>query len=174
MRPVAEADLTWYWGVGPDSWAGDAGLRSNLGAQLEAIAAGINAVPTPDSNASEDAMIDRMLFAARATDIEARLRLLSAADVLVLRVHFTGRGLTFGISSAAVFTEQAKAMCGKLPAIEELRAELMKLKNAKHPTVTTLERETVRLVREATDRYDSTEIKPTRRMQIRHPTRGRA
>lgn len=30
----ADAELPWYFGTGPSTWAGDAGLRSNLGGQV--------------------------------------------------------------------------------------------------------------------------------------------
>lgn len=171
LRPVGDVDLRWYWGVGPDTWAGDAGLKSNFGAQLEAAASGVWFVPVADASDAEDAMINRLQFAARATDIEARLRQLSRRDVRILETHICGKGLTFSISSAATFTVQAETMCGlgRSPAPEELRAELLKLKTAKHPAVVALERETSALVKESMDRYDSTEIKPTRRLQIRDP-----
>jgi hypothetical protein len=99
LVPNAEADLRWYWGTGPETWAGDAGLRSG---SLERESSG-----GYDLSAIEDRMLDRCQSAARARHVEERLRALSGHEVSVLRTHFTGGSLPFGISAAAIFTSAA-------------------------------------------------------------------
>lgn len=119
MRPrvSAAADLAWYWGAGPDSYAGDCGLRSSFGAQADAaaMAVGPDGERLPlsdhsvDASAAEDQMILRLGAAHRAHQIEARLSQLSPFTVSILKAHFSGTSLP-GQDPASVVAPSARRL----------------------------------------------------------------
>lgn len=174
-RVSAEADLRWYYGSGPDSWQGDAGLRSNFGSQLQAAYEGRTTSHGVDISEIEDRAIERCSHAAKATDIEARLRCLTRAQVGRLEAHFKGRSLPYEISAAAVFCEHAKTICAskKRPPIERLRAALMALRVSTHRDVQGLVFESELMVSDLLRCYSETSITPTRRIQDARQSRDR-
>jgi hypothetical protein len=169
----AEVDLRWYWSSGPETWAGDAGLHSPTGGQLSALEAGLVRASYTDLSKIEDDQIRRATYVARARDIELRLSQLSARAVALLKADITGRGLPFSVSSAAVYTEQAKVMCAtdRRPAHEKLREALMACKRADHPKVKALVFEVQLALQDARDAYEGTRIKRTRRLPDVHERR---
>jgi hypothetical protein len=70
----AELDLPWYFGTGPATAAGDAGLKSSLGSQLDAMRAGISHDAVVDSDRAEVDMIRRLGTAHRLDAAAALLR----------------------------------------------------------------------------------------------------
>lgn len=99
----ADADLPWYWGTGASTAAGDAGLRSPLGGQLEVLKAGIIGPRQVDASHAEESTIDRVGMGKRMRRIEACLRAMESPRLVeVLRRHYSGRSLPFGLSPAAV------------------------------------------------------------------------
>lgn len=157
------SDLTWYWGIGAESWASEAGLKSSFGAQLQRVAEGVAFAVDMGLGVMESRAIDRCRAAARATDIETRLRALDGRAGLVLHAHITGHGLPFGISSAAVFTDEARRMCSTRVAPREdvLREALMVLRLPGQESVVRLINESEALVKAAVRAYEDTVIERT-------------
>lgn len=104
----AEADLRWYYGNGASTAAGDMGLRSSLGSQLEAMHAGISASPTVDLDSIERKMAGGVDAAARMRIIERALSPLTALYQTVLRMAFSEREMRPGVSHVVVVTSEAR------------------------------------------------------------------
>ena len=122
----ADLDLPWYFGSGPRTAAGDAGLRSPLGAQLDALRTGVrHDRATVDSSRSEDEAIGRLGLGERMRVIEERLRQLDRIDVDILRAHYVERPLPHMISGAAplVLGEDREALTVYLRTTEEGRKQ---------------------------------------------------
>lgn len=195
----ADQELRWYFGVGSETWAGDAGLGSNFGAMLQRAAGQESAkrVEHPRTKAGEtpwadgalrgpwafykptyeattgildeeDHMIERCAAAPRAANVEARLRALPNRTIMVLFEHVTGNGLPFGISSAAVYTDQARAMCGtsRAPKLDALREVLMVLGVATHADAKALTWEAELLVKDSYAAFVAAEIEPAKRAKL--------
>lgn len=132
MRTTADVDLPWFFGTGPQTAQGDAGLRSPLGPQLDALRSGVQREHTAaDASRSEDEAIGRLGVAERYATIEARLRMVPTSDAEVLRVHYSERPLPYAISAAATIVEGStrdslsallRADDGRLRRSVELRA----------------------------------------------------
>lgn len=102
MLQSADVDLPWFFGSGPSTAAGDAGLKSPLGAQLDALRAGVQHDRTVvDSSRSEDEAIGRLGMGERYRVIEERLGQLERIDVDILRAHYVDKPLPYMISGAA-------------------------------------------------------------------------
>jgi hypothetical protein len=137
MLQSADVDLPWYFGSGPSTAAGDAGLKSPLGGQLDALRAGIPRDRTAvDSSRSEDEAIGRLGMGERYRVIEERLGQLQRIDVDILRAHYVDKPMPFMISGAAPLvlgedresltvqlrsTDKGKHLAGKDPKSVELR-----------------------------------------------------
>ncbi len=102
-------DLTWWFG----SWKGDAGLRSSFGAQLaraREAASGPLEFTAIDSSHAEDAMIKRLGSAHSAGRIGRRFAQLDGFQQEVLRLHFTGGSLPFGVDVSAILLPAARRL----------------------------------------------------------------
>ena len=162
-RVNANADLLWYYGT----MQGDMGLSSRFGSQLQAADEGRNTSHGVNIGEIEDAMIKRCKHATRMKNIELRLAQLSRRQNLILEAHFKGRGLPFGISSAAIYCEHARVMCvtnGRPPS-EKLREKLMSCKTAEHRDVKGLTWEVNRLIEDTLDEYASHEVDEAKPIQ---------
>lgn len=135
-RPVladgaAEAELRWYFGTGPSSAAGDMGLRSPFGAQLEIAAAsraasgaersacgalGASRGYSVDFKAAEDRLLDGLGAARRVRGVEHRLRQLNDLERRVLRLEFGGPRMAHELSPVVVLTGSARAAWGRRSA----------------------------------------------------------
>lgn len=170
LRASAEADLRWYWGTGASTWAGDAGLRSPLGGQLEVLRAGmVSQSQAVDASQAEDLMHNRMGAAARAREIELRLRSIPAELARLLRRHFTERALPYDISPTANRTPTAKRLCPS-GRVEQLRSAI---RSADQATLAALISESERSVRAAVLAYEATEVHDERRLQVHDPRKGK-
>lgn len=110
-RPRADADLPWYFGSGPQSAMGECGLRSPLGAQLELMQSGqLCDGRTVDASALEEAMHRRIGTGDRISRIQAALRGLSSHDVAVLRLHYGGGSLPYGVDPVAALLPACAAL----------------------------------------------------------------
>lgn len=120
----ADADLPWYFGSGASTWAGDAGLRSPMGGQLEA-ARQVKRVDVEwppwmtkgqqphavDVSAAEDRMLESTAAAFRARRIALRLACLSRIQYLALTLHYDETcSLPFGIDASAVLLASARRL----------------------------------------------------------------
>jgi len=124
MLQSADVDLPWYFGSGPSTAAGDAGLKSPLGGQLDALRAGIPRDRTAvDSSRSEDEAIGRLGMGERYRVIEERLGQLQRIDVDILRAHYVDKPLPHMISGAAplVLGEDREALTVYLRTTDEGR-----------------------------------------------------
>lgn len=104
----AEADLRWYYGNGASTAAGDMGLRSSLGSQLEAMHAGISANPTVDVDSIERKMAHGVDAAARMRVIARAIGRLTETYQRVLRQAFSEREMRPGVSHVVVLTSEAR------------------------------------------------------------------
>lgn len=109
MRPCSTADLSWFFGTGASTWAGDAGLRSSMGSQVAVLEMGGHAGMV-DASASEDMLISRLGSAHAARRIEARLRSLPADTVQVLRIHFSLTATPCGVETCAIVLPSARRL----------------------------------------------------------------
>ena len=166
-RVNANADLLWYYGTGAETMQGDMGLHSSLGSQLQAMQEGRVSSHGVNIGEIEDAAIGRCQYATKAQNIERRLAQLTRRQNEILEAHFKGRGLPYGITSAAVYCEHARVMCGtkRRPTSEKLREELMARKTAKHRDVEGLDWEAKRLVKDLLDVYAGLEIEAAQPIQ---------
>lgn len=125
---AAEAELRWYFGTGPSSAAGDMGLRSPLGAQLEIakaskIASGVGRAAggtlgasrgyAVDFKAAEDRVLDGLGAARRVRAVEHRLRQLNDLERRVLRLEFGGPRMVHELSPVVVLTSAAQTAWGR-------------------------------------------------------------
>lgn len=85
-----ELDCRWYFCDAPGLATG---LRSNFGAQLEALELGLPRLETPSCNDPDEAMIDRLGHAARAKRVEHVLHGLEVSDRDVLFAAYGGSQL---------------------------------------------------------------------------------
>lgn len=114
MKPSAKVDLPWFWG---GDWEAEAGLKSSLGAQLDAMRQGTTASPSPA--AAEDLAIERCWSAHRAWQIRRRLEACGPEVERILELHHrTAKRLPAGISPAAMLTAEALS----LPAVANASA----------------------------------------------------
>lgn len=104
----AEADLRWYFGNGASTAAGDMGLRSSLGSQLEAMHAGIFANPVVNVDAIEMRM-------ARGVDAVGKARLIAHAlgattptYQAVLHHAYGGKEMRPGVTHVVRMTAEAR------------------------------------------------------------------
>ncbi len=123
--------LPWYFGQGASTAAGDAGLRSSLGGQIEALRAsqlegggGMLESRAVDSSDIEDAMHQRLEAGGRMARVAERLAGCSDAHVTVLRLAFGTAPLAFGVSGCAVLTASAAKLVGAEPQRATLNAAL--------------------------------------------------
>lgn len=170
MRASAEADLRWYWGTGSATWAGDAGLRSPLGGQLDVLRAGmVSQHQSVDASQAEDLMHHRMGAAARAREIEGRLRSIPDALARLLRRHYTEKALPYDISPTANRTPTARRICPS-GRVEELRSAI---RSADQATLAALISESERAVRAAVLAYETSSVEDERRLQVNDPRKGK-
>lgn len=185
----ADVDLPWYWGTGPSTWAGDAGLRSSLGPQIDHLLAGqlsaearrqpgrgvwrarpqqIRAV---DSSQAEDAQIERLAAAERAGLVEARLRQLGRGHVLVLELHYLGGSLPYSVDPAcrALVALRRLVGCPGYPTTTQARKALLSASVEARERISAA---AIALVVEAKGAYELAEVALPRRVQI-HDPRGR-
>lgn len=120
----ADSELPWYFGSGPSTWQGDAGLRSSLGGQIGALEGscyldelgvrrkGILEARSFDVGATEDRMHQRLGAAANVASIEDRLRQLTRIQVEALRLHYSDASLPFGVPGAAILLARARRLVG--------------------------------------------------------------
>lgn len=128
---AAEVELRWYYGTGPSTAAGDMGLRSPMGAQLEiaesskvvsseekaaAGTLGASRAYAVDFKAAEDRMLDGLGAARRVRGIEHRLRQLKKFDRRVLRLEYGGPRMVYELTPVVVLTGAARAAWGRKAA----------------------------------------------------------
>jgi hypothetical protein len=154
MRPIAAAELPWYFGLGAQTAMGDCGLKSTLGGQLDAIRDGTNDKRTVDASRAEDEMIGRLGVAKRMAIIRARLGQLSDEQRLVLRLHFGERPI-HSLSGAAVLSPLAVVLCCGSVTREAIRSAVGKSIRAKDSRWIELEAETMAIVAAAVLAYES-------------------
>jgi hypothetical protein len=161
----AELDLPWYFGTGPATAAGDAGLKSSLGSQLDAMRAGISHDAVVDSDRAEVDMIRRLGTAHRLDAIRRRLAALDGFTVRVLRLHYSERPMAAGVSPAAVLCGEAERLCA--PAMvtrERLNAIVRASLRERNGLWRALMVESATLVGEARAAYDATWVEPRRKV----------
>lgn len=123
-----------------------------------------------DVSSSEDAMIDRMVSAPLASEIEARLGVLSDLHVRVLRMHYSGESLPFELDPAAVLLDAARRACKPVGAsLGALREVLKKLPTAEREAMSDDAKALVKVAQEA---YEAAPAPRGRRLQVNDP-RGR-
>lgn len=103
----ADSDLPWYFGLGPSTAAGDMGLRSSFGTQLDMARAGVSNGSTITQDSAETDMHRRLGAAHLHHEITARLERLSDLHRVVLSLHYGGRPIVDRLSGAAVLTPEA-------------------------------------------------------------------
>lgn len=110
----ADVDLPWFWGFGPKNWQGEAGLRSPLGAQLDAVRSGVHLEHGAADSWRAIEAADRRVSAVRhARAIEARLARLTAVQVQALRLHYDDHAtLPFEVDACAVLLAASRVLVG--------------------------------------------------------------
>lgn len=125
----AEADLRWYFGQGASTAAGDMGLRSSLGSQLEAMHAGIFANPVVNVDAIEMRMARGVDAVGRMRLVEQALGGLSPIYQKAIRLAFGGRDMRPGVSSVVRLTAEARkataAIVGRAPTDGEVEQAIL-------------------------------------------------
>jgi hypothetical protein len=120
----ADADLPWYFGSGASTWAGDAGLRSSLGGQLEAArqfkAPDVTNAPwmakgsqphVVDASRAEDDMHQRMGAAWFVRRVRTRLACLTSVQAQALALHYDEKtSLPYSIDASAVLLASARKL----------------------------------------------------------------
>lgn len=105
----ADFDLPWYF----TQAAGDMGLRSPLGAQLELMRARqLVDGRTVDASIIEDQAHKRLVHSARIRRIEATLALVAPHHVAALRLHYSGPSWPFGVDPAATLLPWSESVTG--------------------------------------------------------------
>jgi hypothetical protein len=125
----ADVDLPWYWGFAARSWAGEAGLRSPLGAQLEAIRSGLHLEHgAADSWRALEEADKRRAAVRHARTIEGRLSRLTAVQREVLHLHYDPHvTLPFEVDGAACLLKASRSLCGEpLGGVGRVAAEVLR------------------------------------------------
>lgn len=147
----ADADLPWYY----TQAAGDAGLRSPLGSQLELMQAQqLVDGRTVDAGQIEEAALDRVGIGRRIRRIEATLGRLEPHQVAVLRLHYTGGSLPFAVDPAAALLplcQRWTALGGPYP--QDLRGALHGATEAQRKAIAV---DADRAVTQAMEAYEET------------------
>jgi hypothetical protein len=149
---LADVHLPWFWGFAARNWAGEAGLRSPLGAQLEAVREGVHLEHGAADSWRAIEQADRRVSAARlARSIEARLARLTVVQCQALRLHYDPRAtLPFEVDAAAVLLAASRALVdGTACDLPSLRKALLGASPAKREAVAKQASELVRVAREA-------------------------
>ncbi len=127
---VAALALPWYFGSASSghSAAGDAGLRSSLGGQIDALKAsrtfrggGILEDRAVDSGRIEDAVHQRLDDCDRIARVRARLSACTPDDQAVLRLHFGTSALAFAVSGVALLTNAARVLVRRFPVEHKIK-----------------------------------------------------
>lgn len=167
----ADSDLPWFFGSAPQSWAGDAGLRSALGGQLEAVRSEKLASGTVNASQIEDDVHRRLGAATRARAIEARLAQLSDVQVATLRWHYGEGSLPYGVDRSACLLGRVRRLCsaGGVVPQEVLRAALLEASTEEREAIAA---EADRLVVGAREAYDALPAQRLRWIQVDDPRSG--
>lgn len=162
----ADLELPWYFGTGPSTAAGDSGLRSPLGGQLEAIASGTLAEYTIDAARTEDEMIRRIQTGGNVGDVRARLAELSHLDQQVLRLHYGTPALACNVTGAAVLASLAQRMTSSRSVTREALSAAIRASNRDRSStrVTEIEVEALGLVKAAVQRYEQVQLPRSRKV----------
>jgi hypothetical protein len=105
---LAELDLRWYFGGAGRTAAGDMGLRSPMGAQLDAARLGAASTRNIDVDASVDRMDEQIEAVRRWRCVRARLEQLTPRRSRILGLACGGARIGGGLSAAVVLTEAAR------------------------------------------------------------------
>lgn len=110
----ADVDLPWFWGFAAKTWQGEAGLRSPLGGQLDAVRSGVHLEHgSADSWHAIEQAHRRVSAVKHARAIEARLARLTAVQVQALRLHYDPKAtLPFEVDAAAVLLAASRVLVG--------------------------------------------------------------
>lgn len=187
----ADSELPWYFGSGPSTWQGDAGLRSSLGGQIGALEGscyldelgvrrkGILEARSFDVGATEDRMHQRLGAAANVASIEDRLRQLTRQQVQALELHYVETSnaepnatLPFGVPMAAVLLKRSRRLTGDVGGmgLSELRAALNGASTAEREAIAAEGAALVESARLAFDALPRVDVKP---VQVDDPRDGR-
>ncbi len=117
---ASEAELAWYFGFYQDgstpgaTAAGDVGLKSPLGAQLDAVREErIDGQRIVDSGRADEQMARAATKAIEIGNVEQALGGLTDAERLVLRYTFGSKPVRTGVSRVVLLTKHARAEAEK-------------------------------------------------------------
>ncbi len=169
----ADVDLPWYWGFAARTLAGDSGLRSPLGGQLEAIRTGLHAAEhCVDSSRATDDMLRRIDTGRTGCTVAARLGQLTHVHQAALKLHYDPHmTLPYSVDACATLLALSRALTAPdAPDMLTLRKALQGATAARREAIA---QQATALVRSAKDAYEATEVVEGRRVQVDDPREWR-
>lgn len=169
----ADVELPWYWGFAAKTAQGDAGLRSPLGAQLEAVRSGVHLEHCVDSSRAEDSMLRSLGGASLGRTVARRLAVQRPLHVSALRLHYDPRvSLPYGVDGCATLLTACRVLCAPdgPPTHAAARKALLATSPARREAIASQAADLVAIARLA---YDSTEVQEERGVQVDDPRQWR-